>query len=256
MVTPRHADDETTLNRERALCAEIVKSLKRAFTLIEGTEDDYMGGRVRPPREANAQPSGKRARSIGVKESGYEAIHCAFSLGGNAKFEVQIMGKSMYHNNEYGTAARTRYKHDWAATAAEVLEENTVSVFGPTGNIIRLPQGASVADCLASLGSNFAFLADDMTIKRYGHYYDSSVSPPGTGFSSPLVTGDHIHFAVNADLQHNSAHRARVIEACRLPEMRYVLERRHQELLDIEQNPAPVREDRPATVAEPAKAAL
>lgn len=247
IVRPRNNDPDTLLNRERALCAEIVKSLKRALTLVEGKEDDLMGGRKRLPKTEDGQPTGKLTMAKGVKASGYEAVHCAFAFGGGATCEVQVTGDSMHHNNQYGTAAHRKYKNmpDMVAEAPG----QTVSVFEPNGGIVRLPRGARAADYLAYLGANNAFQASELRIERCGHYYGTNISEPGTGFSSPLVSGDRVSFKLDSRLKDDPAQRQRMLDACTVPELWVALQERHEELCAKEQHGGRTP-SRPAAVAD------
>ncbi|MBR5170299.1 MAG: bifunctional (p)ppGpp synthetase/guanosine-3',5'-bis(diphosphate) 3'-pyrophosphohydrolase [Muribaculaceae bacterium] len=107
------------------------------------------------------------------KSNGYESLHITVNGPGNKWVEVQIRTKRMDETAERGVAAHWRYKgiksegdvDKWMNEVREMLEasghegqmslmhnmdtnlyNNEVFVFTPKGDLIRLPQGATLLD--------------------------------------------------------------------------------------------------------------
>ena len=98
-------------------------------------------------------PNPKRLRDwLSVpKENGYESLHTTV-LGPNNKWvEVQIRSKRMDEVAEQGVAAHWAYKG--VNAAATNVAPNSVYVFTPTGDLRRLPAGATVLDFAFSVHS-------------------------------------------------------------------------------------------------------
>lgn len=110
------------------------------------------------------------------KVNGYQSLHTTLMARGGIKFEVQIRTREMHQVAETGIAAHWKYKlgevpglaaqgaaREWLANLAEMgdtehdalhffdnmrvdLSPDAVYVFTPTGEIIRLPRGATCVD--------------------------------------------------------------------------------------------------------------
>ena len=105
------------------------------------------------------------------KSNGYESLHTTVSAGGGKWVEVQIRTERMDEVAERGIAAHWRYKgvkqggmgaEEWLQRLRELLEDTTsesiarrfeakpatgeIFVFTPSGDIRKLPEGATVLD--------------------------------------------------------------------------------------------------------------
>ncbi len=105
------------------------------------------------------------------KSNGYESLHTTVSAGGGRWVEVQIRTERMDEVAERGIAAHWRYKgvkqggmgaEEWLQRLREMLEDTTsesiahrfserpttneIFVFTPSGDIRKLPEGATVLD--------------------------------------------------------------------------------------------------------------
>ena len=105
------------------------------------------------------------------KSNGYESLHTTVSAGGGRWVEVQIRTERMDEVAERGIAAHWRYKgvkqggmgaEEWLQRLREMLEDtssesiahrfserpttNEIFVFTPSGDIRKLPEGATVLD--------------------------------------------------------------------------------------------------------------
>ena len=105
------------------------------------------------------------------KSNGYESLHTTVSAGGGRWVEVQIRTERMDEVAERGIAAHWRYKgvkqggmgaEEWLQRLRELLEDTTsgsiarrfeakpatgeIFVFTPSGDIRKLPEGATVLD--------------------------------------------------------------------------------------------------------------
>ena len=105
------------------------------------------------------------------KSNGYESLHTTVSAGGGKWVEVQIRTERMDEVAERGIAAHWRYKgvkqggmgaEEWLQRLREMLEDTTsesiahrfserpttneIFVFTPSGDIRKLPEGATVLD--------------------------------------------------------------------------------------------------------------
>ena len=105
------------------------------------------------------------------KSNGYESLHTTVSAGGGRWVEVQIRTERMDEVAERGIAAHWRYKgvkqsgmgaEEWLSRLRELLEDTTsesiakrfdnkpasgeIFVFTPSGDIRKLPEGATVLD--------------------------------------------------------------------------------------------------------------
>ncbi len=99
------------------------------------------------------QPNPKRLRDwLSVpKENGYESLHTTVLGPDNKWVEVQIRSKRMDEVAEQGVAAHWAYKG--VNAAATNVSPNSVYVFTPTGDLRRLPAGATVLDFAFSVHS-------------------------------------------------------------------------------------------------------
>ena len=100
------------------------------------------------------QPNPKRLRDwLSVpKENGYESLHTTVLGPDNKWVEVQIRSKRMDEIAEQGVAAHWAYKGVNASTTN--VAPNSVYVFTPTGDLRRLPAGATVLDFAFSVHSD------------------------------------------------------------------------------------------------------
>ncbi len=99
------------------------------------------------------QPNPKRLRDwLSVpKENGYESLHTTVLGPDNKWVEVQIRSKRMDEVAEKGVAAHWAYKG--VNASATNVAPNSVYVFTPTGDLRRLPAGATVLDFAFSVHS-------------------------------------------------------------------------------------------------------
>lgn len=99
------------------------------------------------------QPNPKRLRDwLSVpKENGYESLHTTVLGPDNKWVEVQIRSKRMDEVAEQGVAAHWAYKG--VNASATNVAPNSVYVFTPTGDLRRLPYGATVLDFAFSVHS-------------------------------------------------------------------------------------------------------
>ena len=99
------------------------------------------------------QPNPKRLRDwLSVpKENGYESLHTTVLGPDNKWVEVQIRTRRMDEVAEKGVAAHWAYKG--VNAGATNINPNSVYVFTPTGDLRRLPAGATVLDFAFSIHS-------------------------------------------------------------------------------------------------------
>lgn len=100
------------------------------------------------------QPNPKRLRDwLSVpKENGYESLHTTVLGPDNKWVEVQIRTRRMDEVAEKGVAAHWAYKG--VNAGATNVAPNSVYVFTPTGDLRRLPAGATVLDFAFSIHSD------------------------------------------------------------------------------------------------------
>ena len=98
------------------------------------------------------QPNPKRLRDwLSVpKENGYESLHTTVLGPDNRWVEVQIRTRRMDEVAEKGVAAHWAYK---GVKGSIVQQSRDVYVFTPTGDLRRLPEGATVLDFAYSIHS-------------------------------------------------------------------------------------------------------
>jgi GTP pyrophosphokinase len=124
------------------------------------------------------EPDTKRFRDwiSRPKITGYESLHTTVSTAGEKFVEVQIRTRRMDEIAEKGAAAHWKYKgvrqmqsvQDWLNTVRNLLEtakvettekvnninETEIFVFTPTGDLRRLPKGATVLDFAFEIHTN------------------------------------------------------------------------------------------------------
>lgn len=98
------------------------------------------------------QPNPKRLRDwlSAPKENGYESLHTTVLGHGNRWVEVQIRTRRMDEVAEQGIAAHWSYK---GVKNTTLHRSGDVFVFTPTGDLRRLPEGATVLDFAFSIHS-------------------------------------------------------------------------------------------------------
>ncbi len=100
------------------------------------------------------QPNPKRLRDwLSVpKENGYESLHTTVLGPDNRWVEVQIRTKRMDEVAEKGVAAHWAYKG--VSSHATTVSPQSVYVFTPTGDLKKLPAGATLLDFAYSIHSD------------------------------------------------------------------------------------------------------
>lgn len=98
-------------------------------------------------------PNPKRLRDwLSVpKENGYESLHTTVLGPDNRWVEVQIRSKRMDEVAEHGVASHWSYKG--VGDKQTRISDSAVYVFTPTGDLKRLPEGATVLDFAFSIHS-------------------------------------------------------------------------------------------------------
>ncbi|MCQ2310758.1 MAG: TGS domain-containing protein [Paludibacteraceae bacterium] len=138
------------------------------------------------------QPNPKRLRDwlTMPKENGYESLHTTV-LGPQDKWvEVQIRSKRMDEVAEQGVAAHWAYKgvHDTNI----ISQQQSVFVFTPTGDLRKLPFGASVLDFAFSIHSDIGC-----------HCIGGRINGQNVSIRQKLTNGDRIEIQT-APNQHPS----------------------------------------------------
>ncbi len=102
------------------------------------------------------------------KQNGYQSLHTTVFTGNGDMVEIQIRTEEMHTSAEYGVASHGVYKGatqkqlaPWLEAMAEFSEKDIktdflserIFVFTPKGDVVDLPQGASVIDFAYSIHS-------------------------------------------------------------------------------------------------------
>ena len=137
-------------------------------------------------------PNPKRLRDwLSVpKENGYESLHTTV-LGPEKRWvEVQIRTKRMDEVAEQGVAAHWSYK---GVKGSIVQKSGDVFVFTPTGDLKRLPEGATVLDFAYSIHSEVG-----------AHCVGGTIRNQNVSIRQKLANGDQV-FVLTSPNQHPNA---------------------------------------------------
>jgi len=139
------------------------------------------------------QPNPKRLRDwlTAPKENGYESLHTTVLGPENKWVEVQIRTRRMDEVAEQGVAAHWAYKgvHD----SNIVSQGASVFVFTPTGDLKKLPAGASVLDFAFSIHSEVG-----------SHCIGGKINGHNVSIRQRLSNGDRIEIQTSPN-QHPTA---------------------------------------------------
>jgi len=149
------------------------------------------------------------------KANGYQSIHTTVFGPGGKNVEIQIRTSKMHEEAEYGVASHWFYKHDisprrlkktdWIVQLISLqraqkdnlnfvknlkvdILHDRIFLFTPTGEIIDLPQGATVLDFAYAIHSDIG-----------NHFNKAFVNGVESPRSKPLETGDTVEIVTSAD---------------------------------------------------------
>lgn len=127
------------------------------------------------------QPNPKRLRDwLSVpKSNGYESLHTTVLGPDNRWVEVQIRTKRMDEVAEKGVAAHWAYKG--VSGHATAVSAQSVYVFTPTGDLKKLPAGATLLDFAYSIHSDVG-----------AHCVGGRIHGQMVSIRQPLISGDQI----------------------------------------------------------------
>ncbi|MCQ2342101.1 MAG: TGS domain-containing protein [Paludibacteraceae bacterium] len=127
------------------------------------------------------QPNPKRLRDwlTMPKENGYESLHTTVLGPENKWVEVQIRTRRMDEVAEQGVAAHWAYKGIHNSNI--VSKQESVFVFTPTGDLKKLPAGATVLDFAFAIHSEVG-----------AHCIGGRINGQNAGIRQRLINGDRI----------------------------------------------------------------
>lgn len=131
-------------------------------------------------------PNPKRLRDwlTMPKENGYESLHITVMGPEDKWVEVQIRTRRMDEVAEKGVAAHWAYKGVHGANI--VSQKESVFVFTPTGDLRKLPQGATVLDFAFSIHSEVGC-----------HCIGGRINGQNVGIRQRLVNGDRVEISTS-----------------------------------------------------------
>lgn len=151
-LPPEHLHDLLGLRvvvSDRETCYDVLTALRLLWPLEEDRTKDYI---------------------VTPKPNGYRSVHCVAVIAGTTRVEIQIRTEEMHRAAEFGPAAHWSYKTDAAAeapwlrrlldwhhesaSASDYLEgihrelgaRSDLLLLTPGGDVVNLPDGASVVD--------------------------------------------------------------------------------------------------------------
>jgi len=181
-----------TKRQEAELLATVEQSILARFSTVEKRYKNFI-----------EDPLQKGMKKVDL---GYRAIHICLLING-VPVEMQLCGYAMHYDNTFGQPSHTHYKGKNALSLA---------VFGPENLIYNIPRGSTAADFLATLGEDFAFNADAISISRSSVF---EAPENNHALDCPLLPGDKVSFVIDEGLSLSPEHRKAVMDACYIPEL-------------------------------------
>ncbi len=182
------------LVESEAACYEALGVVHAAFTAVPARFKDYV-----------ARP----------KANGYQSLHTVVlvPLAAEEQVEIQIRSRAMHAHAEHGTAAHLRYK-GVEPSATSLLEARWIYPLTPSGEVRRLPRGATALD--------FAYAIHTDVGRGYS---GARIGGKLVKIDAPLATGDIVEILHSARAHATEGQLGRVRTARARNRIRAVLHR-------------------------------